>query len=157
METRQSQVCGHRQAVVLSGNDVIDLKGGWVQGLWHEAIFASASRTAPHQFDERLIHDRFPRMLLPCRLLESSARLGVKNAEQTAGMGVAAKLLSFSGGESALLVSVRKVFDPSLLFLAEAEAKQVPSEGRCEVLAVAEDSSQDRNFAGGGCAGSGLG
>jgi len=95
-------------------------------------------------------HECFPRTLLPCRLFEGFARLGVKNAEQTTGICVAVKLLSLFEGESALLVSGREVINPRVVFLAETESEQVPSEGRCEVLAVTEDASQDRNFAGGG-------
>src|SRR5258708_2886055 len=99
MQARQRQVSGDREAVVLTGDDVIDRKGDRVEDLRHEAVLAGASGASPHEFDERVIHECFPRTLLPCSLLERSTRLGVKNTEQTAGICVAVKFLSFRGGE----------------------------------------------------------
>src|SRR5207244_6004999 len=52
MKTAQSQVARNCRAVMLPGDDVIELERGREEGLRHQAIFAAASGTAPHQFDE---------------------------------------------------------------------------------------------------------
>lgn len=97
MEAGKGEVTGDGGAVVLFGDDVIDLEEDRVEDLGHEAVFAGASGTTPHQFDERLVHEGTPRALLPCHLLEGSARPGVKNTEQTTSICVAEEFLAFFG------------------------------------------------------------
>jgi len=150
METRQGEVSGNREAIVLSGDDVIDLEKGRVIGLWHKTVFADPPCTTPNQFDERLLHESTSPTLLPCGLFEGSTSLGVKNTEQTAGIGKAAKFLTFTGGEGAELVAGSEVINSRVIFHAESELKQVPSKGRCEVLAVTENPLQNCYFAGAG-------
>src|SRR5438876_5768078 len=92
MKTAQSQVARNCRAVMLPGDDVIELERGREEGLRHQAIFAAASGTAPHQFDEPGVHENFPATLLPGRFLESSPCLGVEDAEQAPGIGEPSEL-----------------------------------------------------------------
>jgi hypothetical protein len=97
MEAGKREIAGNRGSVVLSGDDVIDLEWDRTEILRHAAIFTGAPGTGPHEIDERLIHDCFPRTLFLPHFFECSPGLGVKNAEQTAGIGEAEELLALAG------------------------------------------------------------
>jgi len=57
MDAAQGQVVGYCLALVLARDDVVDLKGSWIEGLRDEAVFAGAAGPVPDQFDERSLHE----------------------------------------------------------------------------------------------------
>jgi hypothetical protein len=57
MKARQREVAGNRQTIVLLGDDVINLKGGRVEDLGHQTVFASVPSSTPNQLNKRLIHE----------------------------------------------------------------------------------------------------
>ncbi len=54
--TYEREIVCNGLASVLLGNDVVELKRQWIEGLRHLTVFAAGVRSGSNQIGERLIH-----------------------------------------------------------------------------------------------------